>query len=129
MTGVSKITLFGLFYPRVMQKADPHCEVCKSVNHTSHFKRRDIDVTFNILKGPLGCKSNYVIYLFECKQCQYCFPYVGSTKTKFSYRINNYKSAHRKFRKKHTEKDLADVIKKSELKQKLSYEHCCSEGH
>ena len=93
------------------------CEVCKSVNDTtSHFKRRDTDETFNILKGPLDCNSNHVIYLFECKQCQYRFPYVGSAKTKFRYRINNYKSTHRKFRKKYVEKDLAIVIKKGELK-------------
>ena len=46
------------------------CEVCKSVNDTSHFKRRDPDEPFNILKGPLDCNSNHVIYLFECKQCQ-----------------------------------------------------------
>ena len=105
------------------------CEVCKSVNDTSHFKRRDTNETFNILKGPLDCNSNHVIYLFECKQCQYRFPYVGSTKTKFRYRINNYKSTHRKFRKKYVEKDLAIVIKKSELKQKLFHEHYCSEGH
>ena len=51
------------------------------------------------------------------------------TKTKFTHRINNYKSTHRKFRKKYIEKDLAIVIKKSELKQKLFYEHYCSEGH
>ena len=50
------------------------CEVCKSVNDTSYFKRRDTDETFNILKGPLDCNSNHVIYLFECKQCQYRFP-------------------------------------------------------
>ena len=105
------------------------CEVCKSVNDTSYFKRRDTDETFNILKGPLDCNSNHVIYLFECKQCQYRFPYVGSTKTKFRYRINNYKSTHRKFRKKYVEKDMAVVIKKSELKQKLFHEHYCSEGH
>ena len=70
-----------------------------------------------------------IIYLCECKQCQYCFLYVGSTKTKFRYRISNYKSTHRKFRKKYVKKDLATVIKKSELKQKLFHEHCCSEGH
>ena len=75
------------------------CEVYKSVNNTSHFKRRDTNETFSILKVPLDCNSNCVIYLLECKQCQYCFPYVGSTKTKFGYRINNYKSTHRKFRK------------------------------
>ena len=101
------------------------CEVCKSVNDTSHFKRRDTNETFNILKGPLDCNSNHVIYLLECKQFQYCFPYVGSTITKFRHRINNYKSTHRKFRKKYFEKDLAIVIKKSELKQKLFHE----QGH
>ena len=94
------------------------CEVCKLVNDTYNFKRRDTDETFNILKEPLDWNSNYVTYLFECKQCQYCFPYVGSTKTKFRYRINNYKSTDRKFRKKYFDKDLAIVIKKSELKHK-----------
>ena len=63
------------------------CEICRSVNDTSHFKRRDTDETFNIMKGPLECNSNHAIYLFECKQCQYRFPYVGSAKTKFRYRI------------------------------------------
>ena len=82
-----------------MRKVDPNhvagkrsCEVCKSVNDTSHFKRRDTDETFNILKGPLDSNLNHVIYLFECKQGQYRFPHVGRTKTKFRYRINNYKS-------------------------------------
>ena len=124
-----------------MRKADPNrgekgggrggrsWEVRKSVNDTSHSKRRDTDDTFNILKGSLDCNSNHVIYLFECKQCQYRFPYVGSTKTRFRYSINNSKSIHRKFRKKYFEKDLAIVINKSELKQKLFHEHCCSEGH
>ena len=105
------------------------CEVCKSINDTSHFRRRDTNGTLNILKGSLDSNSNHVIHLFECNQCQYRFPYVGSTKTKFRYRINNYKSTHRKFRKKYVEKDLAIVIKKSELKQKLFHKHYCSEGH
>ena len=80
-----------------------------------------------LLKGPLDCTSNHAIYLSECKKCQYHFPYVGSTKTRFRYRINNYKSTHRKFRKKYVEKDLAIVIKKSELKQKLFHEDYYSE--
>ena len=105
------------------------CEVCKSVNDTSYFKRKDTDEMFNILKGPLGSNSNHVIYLFECKQCQYRFPDVDSTKTKFRSRINNYKSTHRKFRKKYVEKDMTVVIKKSELKQKLFHQYYCSEGH
>ena len=54
---------------------------------------------------------------------------MGSTKTKFRYRINNYKSTHRKFRKYYVEKDLVIVIKKSKLKQKLFHKHYCSEGH
>ena len=110
----------------VLPKVDA---VCTSVNDTSHFKKRDTNETFNILQGPLDFNSNHVIYLFECKQCQYRFLYVGSTKTKLSYRINNYKSTQRKFRKKYVEKDLAIVIKESELKQKLYHEHYCSEGH
>ena len=142
MIGVSKITLFGLCCPRLKRKAKPceggggrgrgekcSCETCKSVNDTSHFKRKDTDQTFNILKGPLDCNSNHAIYLSECKQCQYLFPCVGRTKTKIRYRINNYKSNHRKFRKKYVKKNLAIVIKKSELKQKLFHEHFCSEGH
>ena len=80
-----------------------------------------------ILKGPLDCNSNHVMYLFECKQCQSRFPCVGSTKTMLRYRINNYQSTHRKFGKKYVEKDLAIVMKESELKQKLF--HYSSEGH
>ena len=67
------------------------CELCKSGNATPHFKRRDTDETFNILKGSLDCSSNHLICLFECKQCEHRFPYVRRTKTKFKYRINNYK--------------------------------------
>ena len=105
-------------------------EVCKSVNDTSHLKRRDTDDMFNTLKGPLDCNSNHIIvHLLECKQCQYRFSYVGSAKTKFRYRINNYYSIHRKFRKKYAEKDLAIAIKKFELKRKLFHEHYCSESH
>lgn len=58
-----------------------------------------------------------------------CFPYVGGTKYNFKCRINNSKSTHRMLRKKYFEKDLAIVIKESELKQKLFHEDFCSEGH
>ena len=72
------------------------CNVCKPVNDTSHFKKRDTKETFNILKELIDCNSNHVINLIECKQCHYRFPYVGSTKTKFGYRINNCKLTHKK---------------------------------
>ena len=102
MSGVLKITFFGLCYSRLMRKADPNrvgecsCDVCKSVGETSHLKKVGADETFNILKEPLDCNSNNVVYLFECKQFQYRFTYVGSTTTKFRYRINNYKLTHKK---------------------------------
>ena len=67
---------------------------------TTKYKKAESEETFDILKGPLDCNSNNVIYLFECKKCQFKFPYVGSTATKSRFRFNNYKSTHRKFRKK-----------------------------
>ena len=80
--------------------ANCSCEVCESVKDITKFKKAESEKTFDILKGPLDCNSNNVIYLFECKKCQFKFPYVGSTVTKFRFRFNNYKSTHRKFRKK-----------------------------
>ena len=70
-----------------------------------------------------------ILILFEYISCQYRFPYVGSIKAKFRYRINIWQSTNRKFRKKYVEKDLEIVIKKCDLKQKLFHEHYCSEGH
>ena len=104
-------------------------ELCKSVNDPSQFTRRDTNKTCNILKGPLDCNCNHIIYVFECKQCQYRFPDVRSTKAKFRYRINNCKSTDKKFGKVYVKKDLAIVITKTELKQKLFHKHYCSEGH
>ena len=80
--------------------ANRSCEVCNSVKDTTKFKKAESEETFDILKGPLDCNSNNVIYLFECKKCQFKFPFVSSTVTKFRFRFNNYKSTHRKFRKK-----------------------------
>ena len=74
-------------------------ELFKSVSDTSHFERRETYKMINLLKGTIDTSSNHAIYLFKCKQCQYAFPYVGSTKTNFRYRTNNCKSTHRKFRK------------------------------
>ena len=76
------------------------CRVYDSVKDTTKFKKAELEETFDILKGPLDCNSNNVIYLFECKKCQFKFPNVGSTITKFRFRFNNYKSTHRKFKKK-----------------------------
>ena len=64
------------------------CEVCESGE------------TFDFFKGPLDCNCKNVIYLFECRKCQFKLPYVRKGVTKFRFRFNNYKSTHRKFRKK-----------------------------
>ena len=75
----------------------------------------------NILKWALHCNSNNSICLPECKEFQYRSPYIDRSKSKFWYRINNYKSTYRKFQEKCVEKDMTVVIKKNQLKQKLYY--------
>ena len=109
MTRVSTITLlFRLCYPSLMWKAGPNCAGEKNVllrygnelMTLSILKEERHSETFNILyylantNILLDCNSDHVTYLFECKQCQYHFPYVGCTKPKFWYRINNYKSTN-----------------------------------
>ena len=130
MIAVLKIIFFGLCYPTLMRKTDPNREGGGEETFLWGIQISKWYFPFwkewHQRETPI---SNHVTYLFECKQCQYRFPYVGSTKTKFMYRINNYKSTHRKFTEKYDEKDLAIVINKSELKQKLFHEHYCSEGH
>ena len=108
--------------------ANRSCEVCDSVKDTRKFKRAESEETFDILKGPLDCNSNNLIYLFECKMCQFKFPSVSSTVAKFRFRFNKYKSTYGKFRKK-LKKVIIWEIKKGELKQKLFFRHHCSDGH
>ena len=49
------------------------CEVCKSVDD-SHFKRRDTDETFNILKGPLDYNSNTSFIYLNVNNVNIAFP-------------------------------------------------------
>ena len=86
------------------------CEVSDSVKDTTKFKKADSDKTFDIFKVPLDF-SNNVIYLFECKKCQFKFTYVRTMVTKFWFRFNNHKSTHCKFRKK-LKKGIIQEIKK-----------------
>ena len=55
----------------------------RSEGSLKKFKKAESEETFDILKGPLDYGSNNVIYLFECKKCQFKFTYVASTVTKF----------------------------------------------
>ena len=67
-------------------------EVCKSVKDITKSKNAESKETFEILKGSLDCNSNSVTYLFECKKCQFKFPYVGSTVTKFRLDLTTIKA-------------------------------------
>ena len=99
-----------------MRGANHSCEVCDSVKDTTKFKKPESKETFDILKGPMDCNSNNVVYLFDCKKCQFKFPYVGSTVINLWFRLDNYKITHRKFRMK-LKKGIIQKILKSELKQ------------
>ena len=68
----------------------------------------------------LNCSSKNTVYLIECNQCWK--QYTISSKTKFRYRTNGYKSTHRKFKNK-------IQIPKEALKQKNFHEHFCSDNH
>ena len=58
--------------------------------------------------------------MIECEICGE--QYTGSTKTKFRYRANNYKSMQRKFVNK-------EAVPKQALKQKRFHEYYCSDRH
>ena len=73
----------------------PKCEICKHIvpntNFTLSTKR-----TFEIRPENLSFKSKNVVYLISCKTCHK--QYTGSLE-EFRARFNNYRSAHRNYRK------------------------------
>ena len=66
---------------------------------TDTFTTKACGETFKIQSGILNCNSQKVVYLLKCRICSEA-PYVGKAKTKFISRFNNYKSAHRFYRKR-----------------------------
>ena len=60
------------------------------------------------------------LYLIECEICGE--QYIGSTKTKFRSRANNYKSTQRKFVNK-------EAVPMESLKEKRFHEDQCSDRH
>ena len=64
------------------------CEVCNFVEESRTFSNSSGDSSFDI-KYDLHCNSKFVVYLLKCKTCHKQF--VGSTKTKFRTRLNNYR--------------------------------------
>ena len=93
------------------------CLVCDSISTTTTFTTEACQEIFKIQKDPSNCDSEKVLYLLKCKVCG-GVPYVGKAKTKFRYRLNNYKSKHRTFRKGN-----------QKVPQKCFYAHYCLDGH
>ena len=78
--------------------ADLACLIWGSISTATTFTSDTCQETFKIQSGPLTCGSEKVIYLSKCNICGEV-PYVEKVKTKFCYRLNNYKSKLRAFRK------------------------------
>ena len=76
-----------------------NCQVFDYICDTDAFTTKACGETFKIQSGILNCNSQKVVYLLKCRICGEA-PYVGKAKTKFRARFNNYKSAHRSYRKK-----------------------------
>ena len=100
------------------------CKVCETIEDATTFSDKDKTCSYKIRKGMLNCNSNYVICLFSCKVCG--VQYVGSTKTAFRIRFNNYKSKHRKFREMFFNGTLKGA---SGVEQKIFHQHFCNDGH
>ena len=61
---------------------------CKQVLSTSTFKSQQTQEVFKIFHKT-NCRSNFVIYLMECKKCK--IQYVGKTDNQFNIRLNNHR--------------------------------------
>ena len=71
------------------------CRVCNVIKTTDHFSDAD-GRSYQIRSNTrLNCNSKLIVYLVQCKKCN--IQYVGSAKTMFRDRLNNYKSMHRNF--------------------------------
>ena len=103
MARVLRIIWLEPNYPNLTRVEDVNmwkktCLVCDSISTTTAFTTEAGQETFKIQKGSLNCDSEKVLYLLKCKVFGGVH-YVGKAKTKFRYRLNNYKGKHRAFRK------------------------------
>ena len=106
------------------KKKKSRCDVCNYLEASRTFSNKNASKEYEIRKGALNCNSTNVIYLMQCKVCS--LQYVGSTKTKFRYRFNNYKSKHLKYRKEFFEGTL-DAS--SNIQQAGFHKHFCQLDH
>ena len=97
----------------------PPCHLCENMKDTCTFKSKHLSEVHKTIK-KYNCNTKMAVYLIECEICGE--QYIGSTKTKFRSRENNYKSTHRNFWNK-------EAVPKQALKQKRFHEHDCSDRH
>ena len=76
-----------------------NCQVRDFICDTDNFSTKSCGEIFKIQSGVLNFNSKKVVYLLKCRICGEA-PYVAKAKAQFRARFNNYKSAHRSFRKK-----------------------------
>ena len=86
---------------------------------TCIFKSKHLNDVHKINK-KYNYNSKMVVYWIEWEKCGE--QYIGSTKTKFRCRANNYKRTQRKFGNK-------EAVPKQAVKEKRFHEHYCSDRH
>ena len=75
---------------------EKNCLVCDSISATATFLTEAYQESFQVPKiCTKNCHSKKVLYLLKCKVCGEV-PYTGKTKTKFCYRLNNYRRSNQK---------------------------------
>ena len=65
------------------------CLCCNQLKCTSELKSSITNRTYKIFH-EINCKSKFVTYLLECKQCK--LQYIGKSVWQFNIRLNNYSS-------------------------------------
>ena len=100
-----------------------NCQVDAFLDTSETFSNSDQSRTFQLRKGALNCNTKFVVYRLSCKTCN--MQYIGSAKTPFRKRINNYKS---QFRAYCNQKNVGTVHSKV-VPQGSLFEHFLQDNH
>ena len=63
------------------------CLCCNQLRYTNKFKSSTTNRTYKVFHET-NCKSQFVVYLLECKQCK--LQYIGKSKWQFNIHLNDY---------------------------------------
>ena len=100
-----------------------NCLVDAFLDTSETFSNSDQSRTFQLREGALNCNTKFVVYRLSCKTCN--MQYIGSAKTPFRKRINNYKS---QFRAYCNQKNVGTVHSKV-VPQGSLFEHFLQDNH